>query len=99
MVPDSDTDANDTLIDYYKENLISEYSKSIVDQSGSNSLAQQLYEQMKRNYGITDITEETESVNATEAASAASTTDTTADTTAAEDNSDTDEVTAVTTED
>lgn len=51
MVPSSgENDANQTLVDYYKENLISEYSKSIVDQQGDNSLAQQLYEQMKRNY-------------------------------------------------
>ncbi|MBR1910368.1 MAG: rod-binding protein [Lachnospiraceae bacterium] len=54
MVPSDDSDANHTLIDYYKENLISEYSKDIVNQSGggSNTLAQQLYEQMKRNYSL-----------------------------------------------
>ncbi len=54
MVPSDDSDANHTLVDYYKENLIAEYSKSIVDQSGggSNTLAQQLYEQMKRNYSL-----------------------------------------------
>ena len=38
MVPDDETDANDTIIDYYKENLISEYSKSIVEQSGDATL-------------------------------------------------------------
>ena len=54
MVPSDDSDANHTLIDYYKENLISEYSKDIVNQSGggSNTLAQQLYEQMKRNSSL-----------------------------------------------
>jgi flagellar protein FlgJ len=54
MVPSDDSDANDTLIDYYKGNLLAEYSKSIVEQSGSsgNSLAQQLYDQMKRNYSL-----------------------------------------------
>ncbi len=54
MVPSDDSDANQTLIDYYKENLISEYSKEIVNQSGggSNTLAQQLYEQMKRNNSL-----------------------------------------------
>jgi flagellar protein FlgJ len=54
MVPSDDSDANHTLIDYYKENLIAEYSKDIVNQSGggSNTLAQQLYEQMKRNYSL-----------------------------------------------
>ena len=53
MVPssDDDSDANNTLIDYYKGNLLSEYSKIAVEQSGGgeNTLAQQLYEQMKRN--------------------------------------------------
>ncbi|MCR5831172.1 MAG: rod-binding protein [Lachnospiraceae bacterium] len=55
MVPkDDDSDPNNTLVDYYKENLIAEYSKSIVNQSGgnNNSLAQQLYEQMKRNNAL-----------------------------------------------
>ena len=55
MVPkDDDSDPNNTLVDYYKENLIAEYSKSIVNQSGgnNNSLAQQLYEQMKRNNAV-----------------------------------------------
>lgn len=55
MVPKDDSDANNTMISYYKENLISEYSKQVVDQSGENSLSHQLYEQMKRNYGIDDI--------------------------------------------
>lgn len=55
MVPKSeDSDCNQTLIDYYKENLIAEYSKSVTEQQGDNSLAQQLYEQMKRNYSIED---------------------------------------------
>lgn len=50
MVPKDDEDANGTLVDYYKENLLTEYSKKIVEQSGDNSMAHQLYEQMKRNY-------------------------------------------------
>ena len=52
MVPSDESDPNHTLVDYYKENLIAEYSKDIVDQSGGgkNTLATQLYEQMKRNY-------------------------------------------------
>lgn len=54
MVPKDDQDANGTLVDYYKENLVSEYSKKIVEQSGDNSLSHQLYEQMKRNYSIKD---------------------------------------------
>lgn len=55
MVPKTETDTNDTLIDYYKDQLFTEYSKSVVDQSkGSNSLAQQLYDQMKRN-NVTEV--------------------------------------------
>ena len=54
MVPSDESDPNHTLVDYYKENLIAEYSKEIVNQSGggSNTLAQQLYEQMKRNNSV-----------------------------------------------
>ncbi len=54
MVPSDDSDANHTLIDYYKGNLLSEYSKIMVEQSGGgeNTLAQQLYDQMKRNYSL-----------------------------------------------
>ena len=53
MVPKSDesSGANSTLVDFYKDNLVSEYAKSAADQS-SNGLAQMLYEQMKRNYNI-----------------------------------------------
>ena len=54
MVPSDDSDPNHTLVDYYKENLIAEYSRNLVDQDGGggNTLAQQLYEQMKRNYSL-----------------------------------------------
>ena len=53
LVPDSgdSTGSNSILTDYYKDSLISEYSKSAADQS-ENGLAQMLYEQMKRNYEI-----------------------------------------------
>lgn len=53
LVPKSDdsSGSNSILTDYYKDNLISEYSKNAADQS-QNGLAQMLYEQMKRNYEI-----------------------------------------------
>lgn len=55
MVPkDDDTDCNQTLVDFYKEKLIATLSESVTEQQGNNSLAQQLYEQMKRNYQIED---------------------------------------------
>ena len=53
LVPDSDDSSSSSTIltDYYKDNLIQEYSKSAADQS-ENGLAQMLYEQMKRNYEL-----------------------------------------------
>lgn len=41
------------MTDYFKDSVIQNISDKIVDQSGT-SLAKSLYEQMKRNYGITD---------------------------------------------
>ena len=52
MVPKDESSAYGTLVDYHKENLLSEYSRQIVEQSGDNSLSHQLYEQMKRNYDL-----------------------------------------------
>lgn len=53
LVPKSDdsSSSNNILTDYFKGNLIQEYSKSAADQS-ENGLAQMLYEQMKRNYEL-----------------------------------------------
>lgn len=45
--------ANSQLMDYYMDEMIQKVASQSVEQnSGSNSLAQQLYEQMKRNYSI-----------------------------------------------
>ncbi len=59
------------MTDYFKDSVIQELSDKIIDQSG-NSYAQKLYEQMRRNYGISDaeITED-----AAEKAAGASETD------------------------
>ena len=56
LVPKSEMSdgANETLVDFYKSKLLTEYSTMAADQS-STGLAQMLYEQMKRNYGTTDI--------------------------------------------
>ena len=40
-----------TLTDFHMDSVIEEISDKVLDQSGMN-LTQQLYEQMKRNYGI-----------------------------------------------
>lgn len=41
------------LVDYFKDNVVQTLSSQTVEQSGG-VLAQQLYEQMKRNYGIVE---------------------------------------------
>ncbi|MCR4741146.1 MAG: rod-binding protein [Lachnospiraceae bacterium] len=43
--------ATQSVLDYYGDNLLSEYAKSAADQQ-ENGLAKMLYEQMKRNYGL-----------------------------------------------
>ena len=42
-----------SLVDYFKDGVIQSVAAQTTEQSGG-PLAQQLYEQMKRNYGITD---------------------------------------------
>lgn len=42
-----------SLVDYFKDGVIQTVASQTTEQSGG-PLAQQLYEQMKRNYGITD---------------------------------------------
>ncbi|MBQ5534060.1 MAG: rod-binding protein [Lachnospiraceae bacterium] len=47
-----DTGSNSMLVDYYKDNLVKEYAAEATEKE-SLGLAQMLYEQMKRNIGIT----------------------------------------------
>ncbi len=65
-IPESEETFNytSTLMDYYKDQMIQGIAEETSKQSGLG-LAQMLYEQMKRNYGITDTP-------AAEAAAAAS---------------------------
>lgn len=50
IVPAEESEgANQTLLDYYEGNLMTEYAKSASSQQ-ENGLAQMLYEQMRRNY-------------------------------------------------
>ena len=46
----SDSSTNN-LVDYFKSSLVQEYAKNASDQ-GNYGLAQNLYEQMKRNYSL-----------------------------------------------
>ncbi len=45
--------AMSSLVDYFKDGAIQSLASQTTEQTGG-PLAQQLYEQMKRNYGITD---------------------------------------------
>lgn len=53
MIPeDEDSDSSmSRLTDYFKDEMIQELAKTTAEQSGG-TLAQQLYEQMKRNYRL-----------------------------------------------
>lgn len=48
---DYSSKSTSTMVDYYKDEFIKEVASQTVEQgSGANSLAQMLFEQMKRNY-------------------------------------------------
>ena len=54
MVPESDDDVSAStkqLQDYYKEQMMQSYAEQSVE-GGGLGIAQMLYEQMKRNYGL-----------------------------------------------
>ena len=53
MIPDSDDgdSSMSQLTDYFKDEMIQELAQKTAEQSGG-TLAQQLYEQMKRNYQL-----------------------------------------------
>ena len=54
MVPKNELESNyaSSLTDYYKEELIKDYSSQAVQNGQGLGLAQKLYEQMKRNYNL-----------------------------------------------
>jgi Rod binding domain-containing protein len=48
------TEEDDQKVSYFKETAMADIAKQITEQNlGTNSLAMQMYEQMKRNQGIT----------------------------------------------
>lgn len=50
-IPQSDDKTgNQTMIDYFKDQTVSEIAMQSVNQNGQNGLAQTLFEQMRRNY-------------------------------------------------
>lgn len=48
---DEESGSNSALVDYFKDSTIADLAKTATDQN-SLGLAQTLYEQMKRNYGL-----------------------------------------------
>lgn len=48
------TGANSTLMDYYKDQMIQGLAEQTTQQNSGVGLAQVLYEQMRRNYGLDD---------------------------------------------
>lgn len=60
-VPSSENTSNytSTMMDYYKDQMIQSMAEENTNQGGFG-LAQMLYEQMKRNYGISEDMAETE---------------------------------------
>lgn len=56
MIPESDDESSSmsSYMDYFGDTLTQEYAKNITESNDGNGLgiAQMLYEQMKRNYGL-----------------------------------------------
>lgn len=57
-VPESDvmSGSAETMLDYYKDEMVQRVAGQTSEQNGGLGLAQMLYEQMKRNYGLDDTT-------------------------------------------
>ena len=68
---DDDNSYAGQMTNYFKDSVIETISDKIIDQSGG-TYTQKLYEQMKRNYGITDIPEADTAAGASEKVAAAS---------------------------
>ena len=70
-IPASEETSNytSTMMDYYKDQMIQSIAEETTNQS-SLGLAQMLYEQMKRNYGVSEIPSGTESGENVEAVAA-----------------------------
>ena len=56
-IPQSEETSNYTssMMDFYKDQMIQSVAEEISDQNGGFGLAQMLYEQMKRNFGVSEV--------------------------------------------
>lgn len=66
-----DQGSNSMLVDYYKDNLVKEYASAATDKEDLG-LARMLYEQMKRNIGITPEEADARAAERSDEAAAAS---------------------------
>lgn len=68
-IPKSEDTSNytNTIMDYYKDQMIQAVAEETTKQSGLG-LAQMLYEQMKRNYGLDDTAQNAQKTDVSEAA-------------------------------
>lgn len=66
-IPQSEETSNYTssVMDFYKDQMVQSIAEETSNQGGFG-LAQMLYEQMKRNYGISEVPENAEAVSAAE---------------------------------
>ena len=48
-----------SMLDYYKDQMIQSVAEETANQNGGLGLAQMLYEQMRRNYGLDSVSAET----------------------------------------
>lgn len=48
-----------SMLDYYKDQMIQSVAEETANQNGGLGLAQMLYEQMRRNYGLDNVSAET----------------------------------------
>ncbi len=51
--------AMNSMLDFYKDEMIQDIAEETTNQNGGLGLAQMLYEQMRRNYGLDSISAET----------------------------------------
>lgn len=52
MVPENEESSSSDYMEYFGDTLVQEYAKSATNQGDGFGIANMLYEQMKRNYGL-----------------------------------------------
>lgn len=65
MVPENEDSSSSDYMKYFGDTLVQEYAKSATNQGDGFGIANMLYEQMKRNYGLDTSTISSDDVRAT----------------------------------